>query len=306
MSPVPAADPAFRHRVLSVHGEAARGWLDDLPGIVERWRRTWDLGPVRPYPLSYNWVAAADRADGRRCVLKLAPPGLGVLDDEARWLRLADGRGAARLHDAAPADGALLLERIEPGTLLADLAPARDDDACDAIAAVIAGFQRPEHAADPAFAAMPTLRERLADLDVHRAAHDGHDPLPGAVVATATRVAGQLLDSARPDVLLHGDLHHDNVLLDQRRGWLAIDPHGLRGDATYEPSALLYNPLPLGPQVARLAERRCRRLAAATGFAEERIRGWGYVQAVLSAVWSLDEDPEPDAHVLAVADALAP
>ncbi|MGH3773088.1 MAG: hypothetical protein ACRDRW_17130 [Pseudonocardiaceae bacterium] len=40
----------------------------------------------------------------------------------------------------------------------------------------------------------------------------------------------------------------------------------------------------------------------ATGISEERIRGWGFVQAVLSAVWSLDEDPVPDRHVLAVAE----
>ena len=60
----------------------------------------------------------------------------------------------------------------------------------------------------------------------------------------------------------------------------------------------------LGPTAVALAERRCRRLAVVTGISEERIRGWGFVQAVLSAVWSLDEDPVPDRHVLAVAERL--
>lgn len=152
---------------------------------------------------------------------------------------------------------------------------------------------------------LPTLTDRVADLTRHRVLFCGDsDPLPVGIVAEAERIAADLLRTAPPDVLLHGDLHHDNVLWGGERGWLAIDPHGLVGDPAYEVAPLLYNPMPLGLTVTALAEHHCRRLAAATGIAEERIRAWGFVQAVLSAVWSLDEDPTPDRHVLALAERL--
>lgn len=292
---------AFRERVLAVHGPAAGGWLDDLPRVVERWRRYWRLGPPRLYPLSYSWVAAVDRDDGAPCVLKLAPPGAREPVVEARWLQRVGGCGAVALLDAVPGDGALLLERIEPGEILAEIVPERDDEACDLIATVASAIRRPpdrDHG-------LPTLTDRVADLSRHRISYGSDlDPLPGGIVAEAERIAADLQRSAPPDTLLHGDLHHDNILWDQKRGWLAIDPHGLVGDPAYELAPLLYNPTPLGPGVTALAEHRCRRLAAATGIAEERIRGWGFVQAVLSAVWSLDEDPAPDRHVLAVAEQL--
>ncbi|MGH3722313.1 MAG: aminoglycoside phosphotransferase family protein [Pseudonocardiaceae bacterium] len=296
---MPSGDHTFHERVRAVHGLGARAWLDDLPRVAERWRRYWALGPLRPYSLSYHWVAAADRDDGTPCVLKLAPPGTPELVVEARWLGRVGGRGAAVLLDADPENGALLLERIEPGRPLATIVPDRDDEACEAIATVAAAVRR------PAATGLPTLADRVTDLTRHRGAHPGdRDPLPPGIVAEAEHIGAELLRTAPPDVLLHGDLHHDNVLCGDNRGWLAIDPHGLVGDPAYELAPLLYNPMPLGPTAVALAERRCRRLAVATGISEERIRGWGFVQAVLSAVWSLDEDPAPDQHVLAVAERL--
>lgn len=292
----PGDDAAFRARVLAVHGPGARRWLDELPGIVDRWRRRWSLGPPRPYPRSYHWVAAVDRADGAPCVLKLAPPGAHEPVLEARWLTLAGGRGAVRLLDCAPGEGALLLERLEPGTSLVGLVPDRDERACEVLAAVAAAVRRPADSAD----GLPTLADRVAKLRRYRQAC-GDDVLPRGMVAAADRTAADLLRTAPPDVLLHGDLHHENVLWDRRRGWLAIDPHALIGDPAYELATLLYNPLSLGPDVADLAVPRCEGLARASGIEQERIRAWGFVQAVLSAVWSLDENPVPDAHVLAVA-----
>jgi streptomycin 6-kinase len=285
----------FRARLTAVHGEDGTAWLDALPATIDRWRARWDLHALRSLPPSYGWVAAAERRDGTPCVLKLVPPGAETIESEAAWLALADGRGAARLLASAPDAGALLLERLQPGTPLAALVPDRDEEACAILAAVIAALPGP--------AALPTLAARTTELADHLAG--AADPLPGGVVALADRVARELLATAGPDVPLHGDLHHDNVLRDGD-AWRAIDPHGLRGDPAYEIAPLLYNPLPLGPAVATLAAGRCRRLAALTGLPEDRLRAWGFVQAVLSAVWSLDEDPEPDAHVLAVAEVLAP
>ncbi|MGQ0670761.1 MAG: aminoglycoside phosphotransferase family protein, partial [Actinomycetota bacterium] len=66
-----------------------------------------------------GFVAPVERADGTRAVLKIS-----YLDDETRHegdaLAFWDGDGAVRLLDADPGIGALLLERLEPGTSLFD------------------------------------------------------------------------------------------------------------------------------------------------------------------------------------------
>jgi hypothetical protein len=53
----------------------------------------------------------------------------------------------------------------------------------------------------------------------------------------------ELLSSSGKEVLLHGDLHHWNILSSEREGWLAIDPKGLAGEAECETGAFLRNPL---------------------------------------------------------------
>lgn len=300
------AEP-FASTIVGVHGDLGRAWLDDLGATIERWQTRWSLGPLTPFALSYSWVAATTRADGSACVLKLVPPGTGILDDEARWLAAVDGRGAVRLLEDAAADGALLLERVVPGETAATLVPHADDEATAAIAGVLRQIQRPV----PDGVGLPTLAERTTDLAAHRRRHEdaGSDPLPVGLVAAAEQVAGELLRTADGEVLLHGDLHHDNVLRDRTRGWLAIDPHGLRGDPVYEAATMIYNPLELGPGALDRLDRRTALLARELGFDEQRIRAWGFVQAVLSVVWDLEDggpisqaEPAP----LAVARRLMP
>jgi len=96
----------------------------------------------------------------------------------------------------------------------------------------------------------------------------------------------------REPVLLHGDLHHDNILAAERQPWLAIDPKGLVGEPEYEVGALLRNPMPgllAIPHPERVLARRLDILAESLGFDRDRLRAWGLAQAVLAAWWSIED-----------------
>ncbi len=93
-------------------------------------------------------------------------------------------------------------------------------------------------------------------------------------------------------VLLHGDLHHENILAAEREPWLAIDPKGLVGEPAYEVGAWLRNPMPQlldMPQPGRILARRINQLAEELGFDRARLRDWGLAQAMLSAWWSMED-----------------
>jgi streptomycin 6-kinase len=97
--------------------------------------------------------------------------------------------------------------------------------------------------------------------------------------------------------VLHGDLHHENVLDGGVRGWLAIDPKGLIGERGFEYANLFRNPdadLALAPgRLARLAS-----IVAETAALERaRLLAWVYAYAVLGAAWSLEDGSEDDAAV---------
>ncbi len=96
-------------------------------------------------------------------------------------------------------------------------------------------------------------------------------------------------------MLLHGDLHHFNILRGQREPWLALDPKGLIGEREYEIGALLRNPdlEKLDDRaLMKLTLRRIALLSEIFGFDRQRLTAWCFAQDVLSVWWGI-EDNEP-------------
>lgn len=146
---------------------------------------------------------------------------------------------------------------------------------------------------------------------------DGTGPFPSALVERAEGLFSELLSSMGEPVLIHGDLHHENILSnsgnssDQNGGrghWLAIDPKGLVAEREYEVGALLRNPMPRlldSPNPERVTARRISQLSEELGFDRERIVGWGLSQAVLSAWWSYEDHGHGWEPAIAVAEIFA-
>ncbi len=144
----------------------------------------------------------------------------------------------------------------------------------------------------PADHRFPTVTEWAAGLGRLRERFDGGTgPLPARLVEEAEQLFEELLASSAPPVLLHGDLHHGNVLSARREPWLAIDPKGIVGEPAFDTAALLHNPRELldAPQPGRILARRVDQLSEQLGFDRARIRSWGLAQAVLAAYWSLED-----------------
>ncbi|MCB8932541.1 MAG: phosphotransferase [Chthonomonadaceae bacterium] len=277
-------DDAFVGRIEATFGAEGRQWLETFPSLLERVCAHWGLVRIRAFPnLSYNYVAGAERG-GEPVVVKLGVP-CRELRTEVGALRVYGGHGAVRLLDADEGLGALLLERLVPGASLTTL-----DDAEATVAA--AQVMRDLHRAPPLGGAFPTIEDWFGGFDrLRRRFEGGTGPFPTALVEAAETMGRELLAEQAPARLLHGDLHHENVLSAGRAPWLAIDPKGVEGEPAYEPGAWLRNP-PGFAQQPGAKERTRRRIAQ---FAEildldpVRIALWAACQAVLSVWWSFED-----------------
>lgn len=225
------------------------------------------------------------RRNGAAAYLKLAT----VAEEAAggRVLLWWAGRGAAAVL-AAYGD-ALVLERASGDRDLAALAVsgAGGDDMATRILCraamrlhTVDDLPRPEGLVD--------LRRWFRELFEHAAEHPtAHDGL----FVRAAAEAEALLAAPAGDVVLHGDLHHGNVLdfgdaKSGGRGWLAIDPKHVHGDPAFDFANILCNP---GRDVA-LAPGRLERTASViadeAGIDERRLLRWALAWAGLSAAWS--------------------
>ena len=96
-------------------------------------------------------------------------------------------------------------------------------------------------------------------------------------------------------MLLHGDLHHDNVLRHED-GWLAIDPKGFIGDPVFDVCAFIHNPMPDLQQIdqpANIISARIQWCSDILHLDKQRILDWLYVKSVLCWAWSLDGNLDP-------------
>jgi streptomycin 6-kinase len=247
----------------------------------------WQLSLGEPFPPTPgnpgNFVAPALLPGGTRCVLKVSRD-----TDETRGgiaaLAAWQGRGAVRLFASDPDAGAVLLERAEPGTMLASVAVSDDDAATRAAAEVLRILWAPS---GPAVVGMRPLESWTNAFDRDRQALLAGVPgFPPDLFHRADMLRYELLSSTREPVILHGDLHHFNVLRSNRGGWLAIDPKGLVGDRGFDVCQFLMNPDVVPPSVNR---RRLDIFCAELDLEPQRTRAWCVVHAVLNACWAYED-----------------
>ncbi|WP_026370474.1 aminoglycoside phosphotransferase family protein [Kallotenue papyrolyticum] len=284
---LPDLPPTFVRAVTGAFGAAGHAWLTRLPVLLPHYAERWSLRLGAPFALAYNYVVAATRADGTPAVLKLGVPTAELIAEIAA-LRCFAGHGAARLLAADPDGGALLLERLLPGTPLAHL----DDDEQATLHAIVVmrRLWRPLPA-EHAFATLAHWTRALRRATPNMLA----GKLPPSLLERAQRLCDELLRMQASPVLLHGDLHHHNILRATRAPWLAIDPKGLAGEPAFEVGPLLYNRLPPlrdATAVRRCLARRVELLAQGLPLDRERILAWGLVQAALSLVWSITDNAD--------------
>jgi len=203
--------------------------------------------------------------------------------------RAFGGRGMVRVleHD----DGAALFERIIPGTALVEVTKdGRDTAATEILADVIASMSP-----DAAPSWCPTVSDWARGFTWY--IDSGDTQIPAPLVHRASEIYTELCETQRGVRLLHGDLQHYNVLRDHHRGWLAIDPKGVVGEVECEVGALLRNPAELPAILSNPAtiEQRIRTLSSRLGLDAGRALRWGFAQAVLSAIWCLEDGYAIDA-----------
>jgi streptomycin 6-kinase len=249
--------------------------------MIDTYLSRWDLIPDGNPIVTNSSRLLPVRHRGKPAMLKLAT------EEEERLggvlMEWWDGDGAARV--LARDDNALLLERAEGTASLAEMArTGRDDEACRVLCAVAARLHAPRPKPLPE---LIPLAHWFRELEPAAAAH-------GGILIRCTATARSLLAEPREIGVLHGDLHHGNVLDFGARGWLAIDPKRLVGERDFDFANIFTNPdlddptHPVATQPDRFA-RRLQVVTEAASLERERLLRWILAWTGLSAAWFLGD-----------------
>jgi streptomycin 6-kinase len=108
-------------------------------------------------------------------------------------------------------------------------------------------------------------------------------PFEQTLVDAAISALDELAPTQGEQVLLHQDLHADNVLAADREPWLTIDPKPLVGEREFALAPIIRS-FELG-QSEQNVVHRLDRLSAELGLDRERARGWALAQTI---AWTSD------------------
>jgi len=228
---------------------------------------------------------------------------------EARALR-AFSAGSVQLLQGPDDEGAFTMERVIPGVTLAQRFSLFDDHATVIMGELIQRLHTSQRIVESEVAQIPPLAgiaRPLAQCEDAR--------MPKSLQERALAILTDLVADER-QVILHGDLHQGNVLWSDRRfEWVAIDPHGWRGDPCLDAAVPLCTPHMLGvggdargcagEPLLRTAERRMTILSEIIECDPERLRQWVFVGCLIAEARMIEQHGLVHGAPLSLAEALA-
>ena len=256
----------FHKNIISQYGDAGQKWLNDLPEIIKRYCQKWNLQNLKPFEnLTYNYVVANENV-----VLKI---GFNEKDVEGELKALQHFQMVKILnHDRH----AILMERCIPGTTLEHFVPSQDFRATEICIDIVRNIYKPS---SQFTTHLSTWLESI---------YKDHDFQYLPFLEKARKITDDLLASSDENVVLHGDLHHGNIL-QNGDGYVVIDPKGVVGERLYDIACFIRNPIGLVVQNLDLIPKRIQQFGEALEIDPQRLTKWCFVQGVLSACWRIED-----------------
>lgn len=256
--------------------KAAASWLARLPRLVSELTQIWNLQLGAPYEAaSVSYTATVSRGP-QQLVLKVQWPH-EECEREADALMLWDGNGAVRLLAHDPERHALLLERCVPGTALAGA--SANVDPLAVLIDLLPRLWKP--AGRPFKSLLEESQQWAATLNAEWEV--AGRPCERRLIDAAAEFLDQLPKSQGEHVLVHQDLHGENVLAAEREPWLVIDPKPLVAEREFSLAPIIRS-FEFGHSQAQVLYR-LNRLTGELKLDRDRARCWAFAQTI---AWSFD------------------
>ena len=272
----------FENKIKANFGERGKQWLSVLATRMNHYLMKWQLqleGPVDN--LSYNYVLKVRDREHTPLILKFGMPGVDFTN-EIRATKVYKGARFARLYQYDERDGVMLLERLEPGYMLSEV--ESEEQVIHHYIDIWKALRTPVKTS------FPSMKSWFDELQVYLEKYSKDDCLiPHTLVKNAQCYAQELFETTAGEELLHGDLHHYNILYDEERGWCAIDPKGVIGDSYFDFVAFLFNELHMKEQPQSLLKWRIDTLCTVLQLDKSRLIKAAIALLTLQTCWAIED-----------------
>lgn len=200
--------------------------------VVEKYRKAWELSEIEfQKSLSTNSLIfyAVSKQYGRVILKVLINNGF---DKEILACKLFQGENFCKIYEYSLEDQVYIMERIMPADTLYESAPR--NDRIKIVGRIFKGL----HKTDIPDSAFPTYSEWFeAGKESTKNRKDCEELYQH--LYSAERMLADINQKYSRNFLLHGDLHHENILKNENGSYTVIDPKGVIGDPVFDLSRFI-------------------------------------------------------------------
>lgn len=285
---------SFVSNIKEIYGKSGEAWIEKIEDHVAALCTKWDLEFLSAMPnLTYNFVGLVKiLSTGETAILKMALEDKYIITEVKCLQCFTDG--VPKIHWYDEEKYAILMEQLKPGFTLKNLVKEGNDDlATRIICQEIKNLQRNQQR-NYEFKHISELAHSLSVLD---------QLVDETLLSKAKSLFHDLAKDKSKDVVLHGDLHHDNILASDSV-WKAIDPHGYIGDPAFEVGSVIFNPFDAFPDnlpLSTVIKNRLDIMNDELPFDAQRIKAWTFCKTMLSVAWTYEDHAKIDEGELEIA-----
>ncbi|MEQ9115235.1 MAG: aminoglycoside phosphotransferase family protein [Rickettsiales bacterium] len=247
---------------------------------ISSYENIWNLSQVKLFQETHSsYLYKALYKDSNKTILKLFKSD----SDEINFpnsLQFFNQPKVAKIIKFS--EEAALLEEIIPGD---SLAAAKQKNYLDA-AEIFCNLCKDLHLKDLNLNNYRSVKDLEKDFDLFLKKPD--KPISSDMINKAKNLFIHLVQTQKNLKLLHGDLHHYNILKN-KDGWVAIDPKGIVGELEYEVGAFLRNPIDTSNHFLdkRIFIQRVNYICSHLQLNSQRVMRWCFVQLVLAISYKI-------------------
>ncbi|MBM3207233.1 MAG: hypothetical protein FJZ57_01315 [Chlamydiae bacterium] len=243
--------------------------------------KTWAISNVKELSLSKSTILSG--------TFENDPVTLKVFDDPAEFnnqkaaLTLLPKNCCPSLIKFDNKLKALLIEEIRPGNTLKQLAKQNENEAT----LLFCQLLKKMYVKTSSSTKLPTVKGWLSSIQ-------GNAKLSHETLVAAGKAIKFTENYPQETCILHGDLHHENIVYSQDKGWVAIDPKGVIGFTGFETAIFLLNPINETPNLERLFNRLAI-LHQELNLDPILLKNLAFLRAVLGFIWDVEENNSSEA-----------
>lgn len=269
---------------------------DNLDYAVKQFQLT-DMTII--YEQQSRTIYRAHSAEWGNVIVKINDS-VATLRNEYTMLHRLQGNGCCKVYVFDEERGILIEERLCPGIVLRE--ERNPENRIRIFATVFSQIHSymPENTEYPTYLdwlgkADKFCREQVAEQEIKEDMHKAYE------------IGCELFDKYQERILLHGDLHHDNILQNETGGYSMIDPKGVVGPEIFDVPRFLLNEFDYAEEsAARIHIGKMLELVVEImGYDRQDIKKLLFMETVLANVWSLEDGEPVDRHLIQVTRALS-